>query len=106
MRDVRLTVVLNRIERVALDSYCRANSIKKSELIRKVLINFLYLPAYEQVAILQRARALAPAGRRGRPSAKLETLSLEPSRADNGNPGAPAKGTNPRGTSSWNAPLP
>ena len=89
MRDVRVTVVLNRIELIRAAKLCALFKIKRSTLLRQILTDFLDLSADEQTKRIKRGAALAaPRARRRR---KLETLPASRSRSDHRHPGPKTK---------------
>ena len=94
-RDIRVTVVLNRIELIRAAKLCAKYNIKRSTLLRQILTDFLDLSPDEQTKRIQRGEALAAP--RSKRRSKLETLPASGSRSDHRHPGAKAKGSDPGG---------
>ena len=95
MRDIRVTVVLNRIELIRAAKLCAEFNIKRSTLLRQILIDFLDLPANEQTKRLERGGTLAaPRSKRRR---KPAPLSASRSRSDHRHPDKKAQKPDPGG---------
>ena len=91
-RDIRVTVVLNRIELIQLGKLCAKHKVKRSTILRDILAWFLDQPIHEQTSILQRAAAISPRRFERRPNRKPETLPTSRSRSNNRNPRKTSKG--------------
>ena len=88
-RDIRVTVVLNRIELIRAAKLCAKYNIKRSTLLRQILTDFLDLSPDEQTKRIQRGEALAAA--RSKRRSKPAPLPASRSRSDNRHPGPKAK---------------